>query len=258
MPDDDTQTIYVWADALVNYISAIGYTEEDEKFKRYWPADIHCIGKDILKFHGTIWLGMLLSLGLSLPKSIFVHGFITVDGQKMSKSLGNVADPFEIVKKYGTDAVRYFLLAEFSAVEDGDFSLEKIKVRYNADLANGLGNFAARVLALQPQFSEIKPLKIDKDIEKKIEEIKKIAAQKIEEFKFNESLSAIWSLIAFGDKYINQTQVWKIADLELKNQIILNLTAILNSVTVLLGPFMPETSVKITQLKKGEILFPRL
>ncbi|MEK7574413.1 MAG: class I tRNA ligase family protein [Patescibacteria group bacterium] len=258
VPDDDTQTIYVWADALVNYISAIGYTEEDEKFKRYWPADIHCIGKDILKFHGTIWLGMLLSLGLSLPKSIFVHGFITVDGQKMSKSLGNVADPFEIVKKYGADAVRYFLLAEFSAVEDGDFSLEKIKVRYNADLANGLGNFAARVLALQPQSSEVKLLKIDKDIERKIEETKKIAAQKIEEFKFNESLSAIWSLIAFGDKYINQTQVWKIADLELKNQIILNLTAILNSVTVLLGPFMPETSVKITQLKKGEILFPRL
>ena len=139
VPNDETQTIYVWADALTNYLSGA---------KNRWPADIQCIGKDILKFHSLIWPGMLLSLGLPLPKVILVHGFITVAGQKMSKSLGNVIDPFELVKKYGTDAVRYFLLREIPPTEDGDFTYEKFEGRYNADLAKGLGNLAARVITM--------------------------------------------------------------------------------------------------------------
>ncbi|PJB98939.1 MAG: methionine--tRNA ligase, partial [Candidatus Nealsonbacteria bacterium CG_4_9_14_0_8_um_filter_36_17] len=147
VPDDNSQTIYVWADALINYISALDYPN-GENFKKYWPADVHCLGKDILRFHSTIWLGMLLSLGLELPKNIFVHGFITSNGQKMSKSLGNVIDPFELVKKYGTDAVRYFLLREITPTEDGDFTYEKFEARYNSDLASGLGNLVARVLTL--------------------------------------------------------------------------------------------------------------
>ena len=257
VPDDDTQTIYVWADALVNYLSAIDYFDENEKFNKYWPADVHCIGKDILRFHAIFWPAMLFSLGLELPKTIFVHGFITVGGQKMSKSLGNVIDPFWLVEKYGTDAVRYFLLREVSPTEDGDFTLEKFKTRYNADLANGLGNFAARVSALRVQSLEIKSSKIDKDIDKKIKETKKEVVKKLEEFKFSESLSVVWDLIAFGDKYINQTQAWKVSDAKLKSQIISNLIAILNSVADILGPFLPETGAKITQLKKGEILFPR-
>ena len=175
----------------------------------------------------------------------------------MSKSLGNVVDPFWLVEKYGTDAVRYFLLREFSPTEDGDFTLKKFNTRYNADLANGLGNFTARVSALKNQFSEFQPLKIDKDIDKKIKEVKKEVAQKLEEFKFNESLTTIWDLIAFGDKYINQTQSWKVSDAKLKNQIISNLVAILDSVADILRPFLPETSAKITKSKKGEILFPR-
>ena len=175
----------------------------------------------------------------------------------MSKSLGNAADPFGIAEEYGADAVRYFLLAEFSPIEDGDFTLEKFKIRYNADLANGLGNFAARVSALKNQFLETQLLKIEKTTNDKIEEIKKTAARKLEEFKFNEALAAVWELIAFGDKYINQTQVWKITDLKLKNQIISNLTAILNSVAAILNPFMPETAARIAHLRKGDILFPR-
>ncbi|MDP3052701.1 MAG: methionine--tRNA ligase, partial [bacterium] len=257
VPNDDSQTIYVWTDALLNYISAIDYFEESEDFKKCWPADVHCIGKDILRFHAVFWPAMLLSLGLELPKNIFVHGFITVGGQKMSKSLGNIIDPFELVEKYGTDAVRLFLLREISPTEDGDFTLEKFKIRYNADLANGLGNFAARVLALHYQFSEAKLPKIDKDIDKKIEETRKTVAQKLEEFKFNEALTAIWNLIAFGDGYINQTQVWKILDLKIKIQIVSNLAALLSSIADILSPFLPETSAKISRLKKGEILFPR-
>lgn len=257
VPDDDTQTIYVWADALINYLSAIDYYNEGEKFKKYWPADVHCIGKDILRFHAIFWPAMLFSLGLELPKTLFVHGFITVGGLKMSKSLGNVIDPFWLAEKYGADAVRYFLLREISSTEDGDFTLEKFETRYNADLANGLGNFAARVLALQAQSPEIKPMKVDKDIDKKIKEAEKETVQKLEEFKFSESLSAIWDLIAFGDKYINETQAWKVSDTKLKSQIISNLIAILNSAADNLEPFMPETSAKINQLKKGEILFPR-
>jgi len=148
VPDDESQTMYVWADALTNYISALGYFEENEKFKKFWPADIHCIGKDIIRFHAVIWPGMLLSLGLPLPKTIFIHGFITVGGQKMSKSLGNVIDPFELVKKYGTDAVRYFLLREIPSTEDGDFTYEKFGKRYNSDLAAGLGNLVARTITV--------------------------------------------------------------------------------------------------------------
>jgi methionyl-tRNA synthetase len=200
---------------------------------------------------------MLFSLGLELPKTIFVHGFITVGGQKMSKSLGNVIDPFWLVEKYGTDAVRYFLLREISPAEDGDFTLEKFNIRYNADLANGLGNFVSRILALKNQFLEFQSSKIDEVIDKEIKKAEKITAQKLEEFKFNESLTTIWDLISFGDKYINQTQAWKVSDTKLKSQIISNLIAILNSVADILKPFLPETSAKIAQLKKGEILFPR-
>ncbi|MCX6791253.1 MAG: methionine--tRNA ligase [Candidatus Gribaldobacteria bacterium] len=149
VPDDESQTIYVWFEALINYVSALGYlTADDEKFKKYWPANFHFIGKDITRFHTLLWPAMLLGLGIELPKNVFVHGYITVGGKKMSKSLGNVVDPFELVQKYGTDLVRYFLLREISPTEDGDFTYEKLTERYNADLANGIGNLLARVVTL--------------------------------------------------------------------------------------------------------------
>src|SRR3989344_1895241 len=145
VPGDDTQTMYVWADALTNYISAVGYADETEQFKKYWPVDVHLIGKDILRFHALYWPAMLLSAGLDLPKAIYVHGFITVEGEKMSKTVGNVIDPFELIEKYGSDVVRYFLLREIPSTEDGDFSFKKLEDRYNGDLANGLGNLVQRV-----------------------------------------------------------------------------------------------------------------
>jgi methionyl-tRNA synthetase len=130
VPNDDSQIIYVWMEALVNYVSVLGYGRDVKKFNQYWPADIHCLGKDILRFHALLWPAMLLSAELPLPKKIFVHGYLTIEGQKMSKSLGNIIDPFELVKKYGTDPVRYFLLREFSSTADGDFSIKRLEERY--------------------------------------------------------------------------------------------------------------------------------
>jgi len=151
VPGDESQVAFVWFDALSNYINALGYANDGEKFKKYWlenPNRTHVIGKGIIRFHAVYWPAMLLSAGISLPTEIFVHGYLTVDGQKISKSLGNVIDPFALVEKYGTDPVRYYLLAKFSPFEDGDFSEAKLKETYNSDLANGLGNLVSRVAKL--------------------------------------------------------------------------------------------------------------
>ncbi len=258
VPGDDSQVIYVWADALPNYISAIGYADDKEKFKKYWPVDVHCIGKDIVKFHALYWPAMLLSLGLELPKSIFVHGFININGQKMSKSLGDVIDPFELVKKYGTDAVRYFLLREILPTEDGDFTYEKFEQRYNSDLAGGVGNLLARTvtLATKENFKEKKP---SVKIKKEVLIIEKICRKYLEDFKFNESLKSIWDLISFCDKYINAEKPWE--GKESSSQVVSDILFTLDKISDLLLPFLPETSEKIKKvigIKKSEILFPRL
>ncbi len=262
VPGDDSQTIYVWADALTNYLSALGYAENSPKFKKCWPPDVHCIGKDILKFHALIWPGMLLSLGLALPKTIFVHGFISVNGQKMSKSLGNVIDPFELVKKYGTDAVRYFLLREIPSSEDGDFSYEKFERRYNGDLANGLGNLLARVITLaiisnfqfpiSNQFS-------NSNFKTRLNKTKKDYKKALEEFKFNEALAATWELIGFCDAYIDKEKPWE--NKENSKDVLVDLLVILKNIAELLEPFLPETAEKILEqlkTKKSVPLFPRL
>lgn len=255
VPGDDSQNLYVWQDALPNYISAIGYAENSQQFKKYWPADIHCIGKDIVKFHAIYWPAMLLSAGLKLPKSIFVHGFINVAGQKMSKSLGNVVDPFELVNKYGVDAVRYYLLREILSTEDGDFTYEKFETRYNADLAGGIGNLTARLLGIAGNI-KAEP-KSTKKTDKKIKEIKKGYSLALEKFKFNEALIIIWELISYCDKYINEEKLW-----ETKNPKVINdLFFILKEISGLLTPFLPQTSEKIkkaVESGKSEILFPKI
>ena len=269
VPDDPTQTMYVWADALVNYISALGYGAGDgELLERYWPADVQVIGKDNLRFHAAIWLGMLLSAGLKLPKTIFVHGFITVEGQKISKTVGNVISPADLVDKYGQDAIRYYLLREISPYEDGDFSYEKLKDRYNGELANGFGHFAARVLTVVEKLGPIK-VNLEKDAEndvsQKIQSVRREVSEKLEVFKFHEALSAIWDLITFGDRYVNEKKPWQNPDVKT----LFNLITILDNVASLLLPFLPETSKKITEsitwegahalkISKIGILFPRL
>jgi methionyl-tRNA synthetase len=264
VPGDESQTIYVWCDALSNYISALNYAESSEKFKNFWPADIHLIGKDIQKFHCLIWPGMLLSLGIPLPKKILVHGFITADGRKMSKSLRNIINPFELVEKYGTDAVRYFLLREIPAVEDGDFTYEKLKERYNADLAAGIGNLLARVITMadksipDSQFlisKQIQNSKLQKVIDKTWEKYQKAS----EEFRFNEALASIWDLISFCDKIIDDEKPWENSDK--KTNVISDLLLALENIARLLIPFLPETSEKILgqiKTKKSTLLFPKL
>lgn len=264
VPDDKTHLVYVWLEALVNYLSALDYATDGDKFKKFWPPDVHCIGKDIfVRFHGSLWPAMLLSLKLKLPKTIFVHGFITVDGQKMSKSLGNVIDPFELVKKYGTEAVRYFLLREIPPTEDGDFSYEKFEQRYNADLASGLGNLVARVITLAGKLktqsakrkATIKNLKLKKEIENTWRKYRKT----LDEFKFNEALIAVWDLISFCDKYIEKERLWEKSN---KQQLTINnVQFAIKNIAEMLKPFLPETSEKILKqlkTKKSILLFPRI
>jgi len=286
VPDDKTQTVYVWLEALVNYISVLDYTTKGNKFKKFWPPDVHCIGKDIfVRFHGSLWPAMLLSLKLSLPKTIFVHGFINVEGQKMSKSLGNIIDPFELVKKYGTDAVRYFLLRESSPFDDLDFTFEKFEKRYNSDMADGLGNLVARIITLTAKL-KIKDLRFkikDSRLNKEIEKTGKNWGKALNEFKFNEALISIWELISFCDHYIEKEKPWELIKSKIKNRasegsegeeengvlfahqkskvVISNLLLALKEIAKLLQPFLPQTSEKIGEqikTKKTKPLFPRI
>ena len=262
VPNDLHQVIYVWADALVNYISAVGIEGWEEH-----PADIHTVGKDILRFHAVIWPAMLMAAGLPLPGQIIANGFLTVDGVKISKSLGNAIDPLELAERYGVDAVRYFLLREVPFGADGDFSEEKMKERYNADLANGLGNFAARVLALAEKETLVLGL-LDSEFEKQIAVMKIAVAKKTGEFKFNEALMAIWDVLAFGDYYMNEKKVWAITDDVARRSAIFNCVTLLDNVAAALMSFLPETSKKITSVirwegktfhaKKIDVLFPRM
>jgi len=268
VPGDDSQRIYVWFEALINYLSALGYlTADDEKFQKYWPCNVHFIGKDIARFHVLLWPAMLLGLELALPKNIFIHGFITAEGQKMSKSLGNVIDPFLLVEKYGTDPVRYFLLREISPTEDGDFSYEKFEERYNADLANGIGNLLARVVTLASKISTgvilsqqaKNPAYTNPNFQMKIAQTKNDYSKFLDEFSFNEALGVIWELISFCDKYVNDNKPWEGGENALS--VISDLLLALQEIAELLKPFMPQTAEKISEQiasNKSEPLFPRI
>jgi len=261
LPFEKNQTTYVWIDALLNYITAIGYNDDQKQFAKYWPADLHLLAKDILKFHAVYWPALLLAVGLGVPKKIFVHGFFTVNGQKMSKSLGNVIDPIYLVDKYGVDAVRYFLLREISFGQDGDFSIKRLEERYNFDLANGLGNLVSRVLTLSQNSNlKVKSSELQKEI--------KLAQQKyqaaLEQIKFNEALEAVWQLISSCDEYVEKQKPWALAkqDQEKFDAVISDLLSCLKEIADLLLPFLPVTAEKILKQiesnKKTETLFPRI
>ena len=261
VPSDPSQTIYVWADALSNYISALGFGSQDEKlFKQYWPADIHLIGKDILRFHALIWPGILFSAKLLPPKGILVHGFISSGGQKMSKTLGNVIDPFEIIKKYGVDALRYYLSREIPTTGDGDFTWEKFNERYDADLASGLGNLVARTFKMVEKYCDGKIPQISQNpdthplrIDEKIYNWKKTwqdVDENIAHFKFNEALFSIWQFIAEANKYIDQTEPWALAENGKQEELNWALYGVLDAIHQLAWQiyiFMPETSLKIAK-----------
>lgn len=259
VPQDLTQRMYVWFDALNIYQSGVGFGWDEEKYKKWWPADIHIIGKGIIRFHAIYWPAFLISAQLPLPKSIFVHGYITVNGQKMSKTLGNIIDPFELVDKYGADAVRYFLLREITPTEDGDFTYDKFRKRYNSDLAFGLGNLVARVIALANKYN-VKKLDsaiTNKDLKRTITSYQKKYHQALNDFKFNEALVVVWELISFCDKYIEKEQPWK--ESPKQKEVILETLFFIEEIAYLLGPFLPQTSKEIlNQIKTGELkkIFP--
>ncbi len=261
VPGDDGHVMYVWFDALVSYISALGWPVDFKKFKTFWPG-LQVAGKDNLRQQSSMWQAMLMSAGLPNSKQIFIHGFIVANGQKMSKSLGNVIDPFELVKKYGTDAVRYYLLREISPTEDGDFTIEKFEARYNGDLAGGVGNLLARTIAMAQKVKSpaaAKALAGRQKLEIFVKEIEKKYNKEISEFKFNEALKSIWELISFCDKYINENKPWEVK--ENSSQVVLDVLFALKNIADLLSPFLPETSEKMKkalEAKKSEMLFPRL
>lgn len=247
LPFDPTHTAYVWIEALINY-----YTYG--KPSGVWPADLHLVGKDILWFHSVIWPAMLLAIGEALPKEIFAHGFFSIDGQKMSKTLGNVIKPEDLVKKYSVDGTRCVLLAAFPFGEDGDFSFENLDLIYNSHLANGLGNLVARVAKL----CENSGFEAKEKIGQFDPEVEKL----LSEFKFNEALAWIWKIIQRADIRINETKPWKLEGIELKEILDESVSLILD-VAYNLQPFLPETSEKILKQFSGKVtsqtsLFPRI
>ena len=241
VPIDNSQVLYVWFDALINYLTGIGYGWNENLFKKYWPADLHLVGKDIIKFHCALWPAMLLSAGISLPKKVFAHGFFTVKGEKMSKSLGNVVDPLELSKKYSIDSIRYYLIREIPFGEDGDFSEEALVNRHNGELVGDLGNLINRVLVLAEK-SGLKKFSGKKDLEEKID-IKKIESY-MEKLELHKALNEIMDFVRFCNKYINDKEPWKLKGKELEN-VLYNLLEACRIISILLYPFLPSTSKEI-------------
>ncbi len=262
VPDDPDQFLYVWYDALANYITALGYASDDDTYKKYWISaedKTHIIGKGINRFHTVYWPAMLLSAGVPLPTEVFVHGYIISGGQKMSKSFGNVIDPNELLDRYGTDAVRYFLLRHGHPTEDFDLTDERCHEWYTANMTNGLGNLVARVMKLAEDHLP-NPVAITKEDEKISEEF----FRKIEEFKFNEAMDFIFAKISAADVYMNTNEPYKKikTDSQTARKDIEHLVRELASIAAHLASAMPFTSetilASIRKNKKPENLFPRL
>jgi len=266
VPGDENQVMYVWGDALSNYLTGIGYP--NKKYKKYWPADVHVVGKDMLRFHTGIWPGMLLSAGIDLPKQVIVHGFLTVDGQKMSKSLGNVINPIELRKNYDSDSIRYYLMRNIPFGDDGDFSEKSLIERHNSELANKLGNLVSRVSALAEKNGLEK-------CENKL--LKKLKLKEIEKhfdnFELDKVLNLIFEFIDSCNLYVQDKQPWVSGD----KKVLYELADSIKAIGILLYPFIPSTSekiaknfgfkidyseikkpLKVSKIKKVEILFVKI
>lgn len=252
VPGDDTQVMYVWFDALTNYITVLGYgSKDDENFKKYWPA-VHVVGKEINRFHSLLWPAMLMAAQVELPKQIAVHGWITVDGQKMSKSVGNVIDPIELVEQYPLEAVRYFLMREIPFDNDGNFSHKQFQERYNGDLANGIGNLTNRILTMIEKYTNnVVPQVTTEDsstINLLNETIWPAYATAMNRWRFDLALEAAWKFVTFCDQQISDKQPWamvKVGKTKEVEDLLYYLAESLRHIAIMIWPIMPETAEKI-------------
>lgn len=291
VPEDPDQVMYVWCDALSNYITGVGYGHDEKKFKAYWPADVHLIGKDILRFHSAIWIGMLLSAEIALPRAIYVHGFITSEGMKMSKSLNNVVDPVTVVEKFGTDALRYFLLKEIPTTDDGDFSKERFNTVYESELADTYGNLVSRVLAMAAKYFEGKVPEVSKSLMDEISyfgpkyaEFWKNYDAAINRFDLKVALELAIASAMSANQFVEVNKPWALAKTDPAKlaPVMYVLLEMIRQTSLALLPFMPATAQKVlrylgqpevlnygdarqwgllkagTQLQKAEPLFPKL
>lgn len=255
VPGDPSQTVYIWFEALMNYLTLLGYPEHED-FKKFWPADVQVLGKGVLRFHAAVWPGILLALGRPLPKELLVHGYITVNGKKMSKSLGNSVDPLKVVQLFGTDAARYFLLGKISSYEDGDFTWQKMLDAYNNDLINGLGNVIQRTSMMISKYlgGEIGPVVPESRHDQTAYH------EAILDYRFDRALEWVFGIVDGVNKYLEQTKPWMLAkddnNKEHVKEILLTCVADLREVASLLGPFMPQTAEMIQGVFGGAVLSP--
>ncbi len=266
VPNDPSQVMYVWIDALSNYITVLGYPDK-EGWQDYWPADVQVIGKDILRFHAAIWPAMLMALDLPLPKKLLVHGFVNVGGTKMSKTVGNVVDPFEIIENYGQDAFRYYFARHIPTLDDGDFTWEKFEAAYNGELANDLGNLVARIakMVLTYQAGVVgDAIQAEHDTQPYHEAMK--------DLEFNKAVDEVWIMTRALNQYLEMVKPWEVAKQREKDpeaeahlgEILAHAVGTLNQIATLLTPFLPSTCEKIFAMFKDgvvreqpEILFPK-
>ncbi len=257
VPIDPKHVIYVWFDALTNYLTPIGYLDDPEKFHKYWPADLHLVGKEIVRFHTIIWPCILMALDLPLPKKVYGHGWLIVDGDKMSKSKGNVIDPIGLIDEFGADAIRYFLLREINLGQDGNFSRDALIGRINSDLANDLGNLLHRTLSMTLKFQDGVVLApagesdVDRALKAEARETVAFFEKNMEDMQLSLTIKKVWAFISRANKYIDETAPWALAKDPAKKQelanVLYNLTEALRVISVLISPFLPTTAVRIWQ-----------